>query len=160
MMVSREPRASNARWHARTLRQRQPSVRGRGLTTLLLCALLLWGVGPGHVPGQEQKHKVPGLSKLASGPNQQAFDGIVQSLDMKRKILNVNTVQGQATEFFPIQKNVGVITANGDRRELTALKPGTNVLIIYEQKGDRRTVKQIMIVAAPPKAAKKAAPPS
>lgn len=159
MAVFQKAQTSNSRQHAQDAAKHNPGVLG-GRATLLLIAVLVAGISLGSALGQEQKHKVPGLGKIISGPNQQAFDGIVQSLDLKRKILNVNTVQGGATEIFPIQKNVNVVTANGDKRELTTLKPGTNVLVIYEQKGDRRAVKQIVIVAAESKAAKKAAPPS
>jgi len=162
MMVSRKSGAINSRRHDRTLRTQHLGVLGRRAAILLhiLMVVLVWGVGTGNAPGQEQKHKVPGLSKLGSGSNQEAFNGIVQSLDLKRKILSVNTLQGQATEIFPIPKNIDLVTASGSRRELTALKPGTNVFILFEQKGDRRTVKQIVILAAAPKAAKKATPSS
>jgi len=125
----------------------------------LLGVLLVASIALGSAQGQEQKRKVPGLSKIISGSNAQAFDGIVQSLDMKRKILTVNTVQGGDTEIFPVKKNLTVATADGDRVELTELKPGTNVLVYYDQRGDRRTVKQIIVVTRP-KAAKKAPPSS
>jgi hypothetical protein len=159
MDVSRKPRASNSCQHAQTSPERGAGVL-RWRTTLLLFAVLVAGISLGSALGQEQKHRVPGLAKLTAGPNQTAFDGIVQSLDLKRKILNVNTVQGGVTEIFPIQKNVNVVTADGDRRTLAALAPGTNVFILYEQRGDRRTVKQIVILAAKRKAATKAVPPS
>ena len=109
---------------------------------------------------QERKTKLPGLDKITGGPSQQAFSGIVQSLDMKRKILNVNTVQGGVTEIFPIRKGVPVMTARGDKLKLTALVPGTNVIIYYEQKGDRRTMKQIVVLAAAPSDEKKLPPSS
>jgi len=128
-------------------------------TTFLLCSFLVVSITAGSALGQEQKRKVPGLSKIISGSNEQAFDGIVQSLDMKRKILTVNTVQGGDTEIFPVKKNLTVATADGDRVELTDLKPGSNVLVYYDQRGDRRTVKQIIVVTKP-KAAKKAPPSS
>lgn len=132
-------------------------------TALLLSALLVASIGLGSALGQEQKRRVPGLARITTGPSEQAFSGIVQSLDMRHKILNVNTVQGGVTEIFPIKKNVTVVMADGDKLKLTELKPGTNVLIYFEQRGDRRTVKQIVVLAAEPRpsgAAKKEAPSS
>lgn len=110
---------------------------------------------------EERKHKVPVIDKLATGSNQQAFSGRVQSLDMKREVLNVNTVQGDNTEIFPIRKGIHVSNAGGTKLKLAALTPGTNVLIYYEQKGDHRTVKDIVVLGnAPPKKDTKSPPPS
>ena len=108
---------------------------------------------------QEHKRKVPGLDKITSGPAEQAFSGIVQSVDLHHQLLNVNTVQGENTEVFPLRKGVRVATANGGRTKLDQLTPGTNVLIYYEQRGDRRTVKQIVVLGAAPAKDKKASPP-
>ncbi len=127
------------------------------LGVLLLC---LCGASLGKAQGQEHKHHVPGLDKISGGSTNQAFSGIVQSLDMKRNILNVNTVQGGVTEIFPIKKGLKVETAEGNKTRLEDLKPGTNVLIYYSQKGDRRTVKQVVVLATEKVAAKKAAPHS
>jgi hypothetical protein len=129
----------------------------RLITTLILGTLLV------PIPGraqQEKAKKLPGLDKITSGPSQQAFSGIVSSVDLKRKILNVGTVQGGVTEIFPIKREVHVVTADGDRLKLSSLTPGTNVIIYYEQRADRRNVKQIVILAGEPKAAKKKTPSS
>ena len=88
-----------------------------------------------------------------------AFSGIVQSVDLHHQLLNVNTVQGENTEIFPLRKGTRVATANGGRKRLSQLTPGTNVLIYYEQRGDRRTVKQIVVLGAAPAKDKKASPP-
>ena len=123
-------------------------------------------VGGAYAGQEERKRKVPVLDKLNSGPTQQAFTGIIQSLDLGHSLLNVNGVQGGATEIFPVKKTIHVAGADGARLKLETLKPGTNVLIYYEQKGDRRTVKDIVVLrAAPPRpapAAKeaKSTPPS
>ncbi len=109
---------------------------------------------------QERKHKVPGLDKISGGSNQQAFSGKVQSLDMDHRILNVNTVQGGVTEIFPFKKNVRVSNADGDRLKLEDLRPGTTVLIYYDQKGDRRTVKQVIVLRGAAGEAKKPSPHS
>ncbi len=134
-----------------------PRVAG---VTLIVLICWLCGASPGYTQGQEHKHHVPGLDKISGGSTNQAFSGIVQSLDMKRNILNVNTVQGGVTEIFPIKKGMKVETADGDKIKLEDVKPGTNVLIYYSQKGDRRTVKQIVVLAAEKVAAKKANPHS
>jgi hypothetical protein len=125
---------------------------------LALAALCALGAFAGQ---EERKHKVPVINKITSGPNQQAFSGTVQSLDLKRALLNVNTVQGGNTEIFPIRKGTHVSTADGGKLKLATLTPGTNVLIYYEQKGDRRTVKDIVVLGeAPAKQDKKSPPPS
>jgi len=132
--------------------------RRTGALGLLLGLALTWGVSPAMAQGH--KRKVPGLDKITSGTNQQAFSGKVQSLDVDHHVLNVNTVQGGVTEIFPLTKKVHVSTADGDRLKLEALTPGTNVLIYYEQKGDKRTVKEIVVLSAAAAEAKKASPPS
>lgn len=129
-------------------------------TVLLLATALTGFLGPGASRAQEHKTKVPGLDKITGAPNQQAFSGIVESLDKQRKVLNVNTVTGGAIEIFPIKKSVHVSTADGDKLTLTEVKPGANVLIYYEQKGDHRTVKEIIVLKGEPNPAKKSPPPS
>jgi len=118
---------------------------------------LVW---PGAVSGQEHKTKVPGLDKITTGPSRLAFSGKVQSLDLDRNILNVNTVQGGNTEIFPIKKNVRVATVQGEKLRLTFLTPGTNVIIYYEQKGDRRSVKDIVVISTGAPTEKKSPPSS
>ena len=117
-------------------------------------------LGLAAAQAQERKHKVPALEKIMGGSSHQAFSGKVQSLDLDRKILSVDTVQGGVTETFPVKKRVEVVMAGGAKHDLAALTPGTNVLIYYEQKGDRRTVKQIVILASKPNVEKKPPPPS
>lgn len=108
---------------------------------------------------EQRRRKVPVLDKITSGPSRQAFSGKVQSLDLERNLLNVNTVQGGNTEIFPVKKGVRVALADGGKLKLTALTPGTNVIIYYEQKGDRRTVKEIVVLMASPSEEKKKTPP-
>lgn len=104
---------------------------------------------------EERSSKVPVLGKVAGGATQQAFSGKVQSLDLKRKLLNVNTVEGGGTEIFPIKKGVQVSTAGGEKLKLAQLTPGTDIIVYYEQKNARRTVKEIVVLAASPAEAKK-----
>src|SRR5437762_1424218 len=122
---------------AHALRGEGSSVVKSGLhivAPLILGSVLAAFCAPGDVRGQqEHKRKVPGLDKLTGGPAEQAFSGIVQSLDLRQQLLNVNTVQGENTEIFPLRKGTRVATANGGRRRLSQLTPGTNVLIYYEQ---------------------------
>ena len=106
----------------------------------------------------QQEHKNKVLSKIeSSGPPHGEFTGTVQSLDMKEQVLSVTATRGDDTEIFPIKKNVHVSTADGKKLTLASLAPGTTVLVNYEQKGDRRTVKQIVVIASP---AETKSPPS
>jgi Cu/Ag efflux protein CusF len=107
----------------------------------------------GHAP------KVPGLDRIITpGPSRQAFTGVVKSVDMKTEVLNVDAVTGNGTEIFPLKKKkVHVVTADGDKLKLERLKPGTNVLVYYEQSGDRKTVTDIVVLTA--SSTKKKTPP-
>ena len=127
----------------------------------LFAALVLWGLPYGTtIKAQEQrKTKVPVLDKITSGgPSHQQFDGIVRSIDLDSEVLNVDAIKGNATEIFPIKKKVHVVTADGGKLKVTKLKPGTNVLVNYEQRGDHRTVTEIIVLAGG--AVKKKTPPS
>lgn len=110
----------------------------------------------------ERRHKVPGLDKITSGASRLAFSGRVQSLDLQRSLLNVNTVQGGNTEVFPIKKSVRVEATNGGKLSLDDLVPGTTVLIYYEQRKEQRSVKEIVVLQSAPAAEKekKPSPPS
>ncbi len=133
---------------------------GRGGSFIVTIALLMISGTASLSAQEERKHKVPIVDKITSGQSRQAFSGKVQSLDLERKLLNVDTVQGGNTEIFPLTKGVRVAAADGGKLKLKTLAPGTNVLIYYEQKGDQRTVKQIIVLAAGPAETKKPAPPS
>lgn len=125
-----------------------------------MVSLLTLVLNLGTAGAQERKTKLPRLDKIVGGGNQQAFSGIVQSLDRQRNLLNVNTVQGGVTEIFPVKRGIHIMTANGAKLRLAELVPGTNVIIYYEQKGDRRTVKQVVVLAASAPETKKTRPPS
>lgn len=115
-----------------------------------LCSLvaLMLSVAASGLRAQESDHKskVPGLDKINSGSTHQAFTGNIKSYDRKRELLNVNTVEGTDTEIFPMKKKVHVATASGQKLKLTALKPGTNVIVYYDQKGDHRSISQIVVL--------------
>ena len=140
-------------------RSLQTVVRGRSLLLLFL-ALALWGwPRRSSLLAQEDHKKVPVIDKITSGgPSQQAFMGIVKSVDFESEVLNVDNITGKSTEFFPLKKKVHVVSADGDKLKLAELKPGTNVLVYFDQKGDRRSITRIVVlVGGPPK---KKAPPS
>ncbi|MGD0323932.1 MAG: hypothetical protein ABSD45_09365 [Terriglobia bacterium] len=127
----------------------------------LFVALVLWGLPyRTTTKAQEQrKTKVPVLDKITSGgPTHQQFNGIVRSIDLESEVLNVDAIKGNATEIFPIKKKIHVVTADGGKLKLTKLKPGTNVLVNYEQRGDHKTVTGIVVLAGG--AVKKKTPPS
>lgn len=109
---------------------------------------------------ERRKYKVPVVDKISGGNARQAFSGKIQSLDLGRNVLNVNTVQGGNTEIFPLRKGIRVATAAGEKMKLQKLTPGTNVIVYYDQKGERRTVKEIIVLGANPGETKKSAPPS
>ena len=125
---------------------------GGGLSFMMLAALTLGCLfallQTVPVRAQDQGSKVPLVGKLSPGRQQQAYSGKIQSLDMKQKILNLNSLHGRESEIFPIKKNVRVESLGGDRMKLTALEPGMTVLIYYDQRSGERTVKNIVILSS------------
>jgi hypothetical protein len=129
----------------------------------LAIALALYCSAAGRVGYAQDSHKskVPGLDKITSGSSRLAFSGNILSLDEKHELLSVNTVQGGTTEVFPVKKGVRISAANGAKLKLDILKPGTNVLVYYEQKAEKRTVTEIIVLSAGASQEKtKPAPPS
>ena len=116
---------------------------------------------PAHAQDEQRRTKVPIIGKIGGGSNRQAFSGKVQSVDLRRKLLLVGTVEGDHTEYFPVKKNVPVSSASGEKMKVAELAQGTNVIVYYEVKDDRRTVSEILVLGAADKpASKKPAPPS
>ena len=134
-------------------------VRGRFLFLLFLAlALLGWPLRSG-LRAQEDHKKVPVIDKITSGaPSQREFVGIVKSVDFESEVLNVDSINGKSTEIFPLKKKVHVVTADGDKLKLATLKPGTNVLVCFDQKGDHRTITRVVVLSGGPP--KKKTPPS
>jgi hypothetical protein len=161
-------------WNARSAtssRAPHPRKRGRGSGTLcslyspaiaLAIALAAYcGPAASGYAQEPHKSKVPGIDKITSGSSRLAFSGNVLSLDEKHDLLSVNTVQGGTTEVFPIKRGVHVSAANGARLKLNTLTPGTSVLVYYEQKAEKRTVTDIIVLSAGASPGKnKPAPPS
>lgn len=121
---------------------------------------IVFGFGAAHAQDQ-RKRKIPVVDKLTSGSSRQAFSGKLESMDLDRHVLEVNALEGKGMEIFPVKKGIAVSTAGGGRLKLDDLKPGNNVIVYYEQKGDRRTVKEIVVLAAgADEQPKKHSPPS
>jgi len=96
------------------------------------------------VRAQQHKSKIPIIGKMNS--NRQAYSGTIQFLDLKQKILSVNSRQGRDTEIFPLRKDIHVEAVDGKKMKLKVLTPGTSVLIYYEEKGGERLVKNIIVL--------------
>ena len=142
------------------LQGRRTTHRSTAVASVLM---LLIGVAAPRLSAGQQKKKVPVLDKITTAPQgQNEFDGKVQSLDLKNEVLNVQSLREDDTEIFPIKKTVTVAAANGYRVDISALKPGTNVLVYFDQRGDKRKVKEIVILGEAPAAGAKApaTPPS
>lgn len=120
--------------------------------------MLGWPLRSG-LRAQEEHKKVPVIDKITNGaPTQQEFVGIVKSVDFESEVLNVDSINGKSTEIFPLKKKVHVVTADGDKLKLGTLKPGTNVLVCFDQRGDRRTITRVVVLSSGPP--KKKTPPS
>ncbi len=120
---------------------------------------VLFAIASVFAQTQGKLSKVPVIGKMTGGSTQ-AFSGKFHSIDFKRHLLKVNTVTGDHTELFQINKGVSVRTAEGEKMKAKNLKPGTDVLVYFEVKEERPTVKEIVILTAPPAEEKKAPPPS
>jgi hypothetical protein len=116
----------------------------------------------GSAFGQQQpSSKIPKLGKILGGSLEGAFSGKVQSVDTKLKVLNLKAAEGTGTEIFPLKKNLDIQTLNGEKKALRDLKPGSDVMIYYQLKGNERTIKRIVVLSQKPKETKKkSAPPS
>ena len=125
---------------------------------LIVSLVLRFGASPAHA--QTKRSKVPVVGKLSGGGSAQAFSGKLESLDRDHNLLKVSTVQGDQTEIFQVKKGVYVYTAGGEKLKLRELKPGTNVLVYFELKGEHRTVKEIVVLTSAPAEEKKTPPSS
>jgi hypothetical protein len=127
------------------------------LAVLLICAPILGAQGP---QDDEPMGRIPLPTKKTLTGAHRAFSGKVETLDLKRKILIVGTVEGSATEIFPIKKGTPVSGAKGKKLKLEELAPGTNIIVYYDYRGDRRSVNEITVLAVnPPQEEKKESPP-
>jgi hypothetical protein len=97
---------------------------------------------------QDEKPKIPGLDKIISANEHLAFTGTVKSVDEKHNVLSIDSVEGGTTEIFPIKHSTHVETADGFRKRLDVLSPGTRVIVYYDQRSDHRTVTRIELFAS------------
>lgn len=120
------------------------------LPIFALCMVFAIAASPS--PAQQLgRQKLPVLGKIGTNaPTKGAFTGIIQTLDRQSKVLEVSSVNGRNTAIFPITKKVKVSSIEGHKLKLTALTPGTNIVVNYEQHGDRRTVQEITVIAKAP----------
>jgi len=120
---------------------RFPAVwRVRWQPALLLLAMLTFG---GAAPAQQEKPKVPGLDKIIAANQHLMFTGKVKLLDEQHNTLSVSSVEGSDTEIFPIKHSTRVLTSDGFRKKLDVLTPGTQIIVYYDQRSDRRSITQI-----------------
>jgi hypothetical protein len=98
------------------------------------------------IRAQQHKSKIPIVGKITAGSNRQAYSGTIQSVDLKQKVLSVNSRQGRDTVIFPLRKDIHVEAVNGKKMKLKALTRGMSVLIYYEEKGGGRLVKSIIVL--------------
>ena len=115
------------------------------LAVVVPAILLLVCAAPAQ---QEEKPKIPGLDKIIAANEHLAFTGTVKSVDEKHNILSIDSVEGGDTEIFPIKHSTHVETADGFRKKLDVLSPGTRVIVYYDQRADRRTVTRIELFAS------------
>jgi hypothetical protein len=96
---------------------------------------------------QEEKPKIPGLDKIIAANEHLMFTGTVKSVDEKRNFLSIDA-EGGTTEVFPIKHSTHVETADGFRKKLEVLSPGTRVIVYYDQRADHRSVTRIELFAS------------
>ncbi len=115
---------------------RQPFV----LALAFLCIFGFLGTARAQ---EEEKPKVPGLDKIIAANQHLMFTGKIKSIDLDHNTLIVGSVEGSDTEIFPVKHNTKVLTSDGYRKKIDALSPGTQVIVYYDQRSDRRTVTRI-----------------
>ncbi len=92
------------------------------------------------------KRAPKGINKNTTPVIRQNFTGVVQSLDKKRKILTVESSMNNDTEYFPVNRHVRVITANGRKVRWAALATGLSVMVNFREQNGRRAVQRITIL--------------
>ncbi len=109
---------------------------------LIIPVILLIAVAA-FAQDDQDKPKLPGLDKIISANEHLMFTGTVKTLDEKHNFLSVSSVEGEDTEIFPIKHSTHVETADGFRKKLDILSPGTRIIVYYDQRADHRTVTNI-----------------
>jgi hypothetical protein len=93
----------------------------------------------------ERSTRAPDVGRVG-GTSRLAFSGVVTTVDLDKKVLHVDTVEGTFTEIFPLKKGFEVSSARGGRMKVEELKPGMNVIVYYQQRRGRRNVTEIMVI--------------
>lgn len=122
------------------------SLPGIAAALLVVSVFALWQAPRLHA--QDRKNKVPIVGKLTSPNDRQAYSGKIQSVDLKEKILNVDSLHGQESEIFPFKKNVRIESLGGGRMDIKSLQPGATVLIYFNQKSGERTIRNIVVLSS------------
>ena len=125
--------------------QQKQVFRAASLSGIFLSLVL---GGTSVLQGQEENRstRVPLIGNVSGGSHRQAFSGIVQKMDVKRKLLLVETVEGGITEYFPVKKDFRVSMASGKKIKASELSSGTNVIVYFEVNEARRTVTDILVL--------------
>jgi hypothetical protein len=92
---------------------------------------------------EEEKPKVPGLDKIIEANQHLMFTGKVKAVDLNRNTLSVSSIEGSDTEIFPIKSSTHVLTSDGFRKKIDVLSPGTQIIVYYDQRADRRSITHI-----------------
>ncbi|HET7214910.1 MAG TPA: hypothetical protein VFL79_15065 [Terriglobia bacterium] len=119
---------------------------GIAAALLVVSVFALWQAPRLHA--QDRKNKMPIVGKLTSPNDRQAYSGKIQSVDLKEKILNVDSLHGQESEIFPFKKNVRIESLGGGRMDIKSLQPGATVLIYFNQKSGERTIRNIVVLSS------------
>jgi len=128
------------------MRNLRDVTRSGGWIALLVLAVLLPAFS---LPAQQgEKPKVPGLDKILNAQEHLAYTGTIKLVDEKRNTISIDSVEGGNTEIFPIKHNTFVLGSDGYRKKLSALSPGTKVIVYYEQRSDKRMVTRIEMLPA------------
>ena len=86
-------------------------------------------------------------NKTATTPrNLEAFTGKLSLVELKRKKLTLLSVEGRFTEIFTCKNGPTIRTANGKKRKFRDLQPGMTLVVYYNSKKGRRTVRDVMIL--------------
>ena len=128
-------------------------------TSLLTIAMLIvHGNTRAQLPSIQQ---APVSGKTISTPRHlEAFTGKITTVKPKHKILTLESVEGSATEIFSCRKGPAIRTAYGKRKKFQDLKPGMTLVVYYNSRKGRRTVKDVLILKeAPSKLSEESSPP-
>ena len=86
-------------------------------------------------------------NKTATTPrNLEAFTGKLSLVEPKRKKLTLLSVEGRFTEIFSCKNGPTIRTAYGKKRKFRDLRPGMTLVVYYNSRNGRRTVRDVMIL--------------